>query len=97
MFKKSSPYPRSQRVYSYVFFPKSLIVLAVTFRSITVGGGAGQKGRGTAEAGPQGRGRDARPGRWGRRAAVRQRGRAARGGSETAGAGLRAVKCQAKV
>ena len=35
MFRKPSPYPRSQRVYSYVFFPKSLIVLAVTFRSIT--------------------------------------------------------------
>ena len=32
-FKKASPYPRSQRVYSCFFFlPKSLSILAVTFR-----------------------------------------------------------------
>ena len=34
-FKKASPYPRSQRVYSCFFLPKSLIILAVTFRPIT--------------------------------------------------------------
>ena len=35
MCKKASPYPRSQNVYPYVFSPKSLIILAVTFRAVT--------------------------------------------------------------